>query len=187
MAALNYRPSDWFWFIGGDTNNVWSSARAMLVPATDADYVAWLDFGNRPANAATMSDVEATLAIAFPAGTPRSYSADQRYRKASGGVVISSLSAVPFLTDPVSRNTVNSAYDYALANAGVVVQWKLADGVTFIPLDKNKITSVMNTIAGFVQSCFTCESQMSAGITAGTITTLAQIDAAFAAISNVFP
>ena len=41
-TALNYRPSDWYWFIGGDTSNVWSSARAMLVPATDADYVAWL-------------------------------------------------------------------------------------------------------------------------------------------------
>ena len=132
-SATVYRERDLvLWFIGGDTANVWSSARAMLVPTTDPDYVTWLDSGNQPANAAIMSDVEATLAITFPVGTPRTYAADQRYRKASGGVVISSLSAVPFLTDPVSRNTANSAYDYALANAGVVVQWKLADGVTFI-------------------------------------------------------
>ena len=53
--------------------------------------------------------VEATLAIVFPPGTPRTYAADQRYRKASGGVIVTSLSAVPFLSDPVSRNTVNSA------------------------------------------------------------------------------
>jgi hypothetical protein len=38
-----------------------------------------------------------------------------------------------------------------------------------------------------VQTCFSCESTTLAGITGGTITSLAQIDAAFAAISNVLP
>ena len=67
-------------------------------------------------------------------------------------------------------------------------EWKLADGVTFIPLDKTQDAHAVQEMSRrFVQSCFTCESQMSAGITDGTITTLAQIDAAFAAISNVFP
>ena len=117
-TALNYRPSDWYWFIGGNTDNVWSSARAMLVPATDAAYVAWAAAGYQPSNAATMADLEATLALVFPAGTPRTYAADQRYRKASGGVIITSLSPIPFLSDPVARNTVNSAHDYLRCEKG---------------------------------------------------------------------
>ena len=111
----------------------------MLVPATDADYVAWLDAGNQPANAATMADLEATLAIAFPAGTPRTYAADQRYRKASGGVIITSLSAVPFLTDPVSRNTVNSAYDYMIAKGtGTSIAMEDVGRRTFITLTRRR-------------------------------------------------
>jgi hypothetical protein len=42
-------------------------------------------------------------------------------------------------------------------------------------------------MATFVQSCFTCESNTATGITGGSITTHAQVDAAFAAISNTFP
>ena len=71
--------------------------------------------GYQPANAATMADLEATLALAFPAGNAAHLCRRPRYRKASGGVVITSLSPIPFLSDPVSRNTVNSAYDYAIA------------------------------------------------------------------------
>jgi hypothetical protein len=40
-------------------------------------------------------------------------------------------------------------------------------------------------MATFVQACFTCESNTLTAINGGSITTLAQIDAAFAAISNV--
>ena len=40
-------------------------------------------------------------------------------------------------------------------------------------------------MATFVQACFTCESTTLASINGGTITGLAAIDAAYAAVSNV--
>lgn len=183
-TALNYQPSNWYWIIGADTGNVWSSARAMLVPTTDPDYVAWSGLGLQPLTMASMADLEATLANTYPPGTPRTYAADQRYRKASGSVIITSLSDVPFLSDPVSRNTIARAHDYAVANPGHITDWKLADGVTFIKLDEPQLAHAVQQIATFVQACFSCESTLSAGITDGSITMLAQIDAAFAAISN---
>ena len=132
-------------------------------------------------------DLEATLALVFPPGTPRAYAADARYRKASGGMIITSLSAVPFFTDPLSRNTVNSAWDYMNAKGtGNSIDWKMSDG-SFILLSTTQMNIVMNDMSVFVQSCFTCEANLNAGITDGSITTLAQIDAAFRAISNVFP
>ena len=115
------------------------------------------------------------------------YTANARYNHASGGVVVTSLGgSVPFLSDPQSRNTVNSAYDYMILKGTGTVQWKLSDG-TFVTLDKTKVTTLMNDMAGFVQSCFATEASTMASIGGGTITTQAQIDAAFAAISNVFP
>jgi hypothetical protein len=184
---MYYQPSNWYWTIGADTGNVWSSARAMLVPISDPGYVAWQGPDGRvPPNMATMADLEDTLRQVFPAGTPKTYAADLRYRKASGGVIISSLSPAAFYTDPVSRNTIDSAHNYAVANPGVTTQWKMSDG-TFIQVDEAKLLTMVNTVAGFVQACFTCESNMVTGINGGSITTLAQIDAAFAAISNVYP
>ena len=39
---ISYNISNWYWVIGGDQANVWSSTRAALVPVDDTDYVAWL-------------------------------------------------------------------------------------------------------------------------------------------------
>jgi hypothetical protein len=178
-----YNPSDWYWVIGGDAANVWSSKRAMLVPVGDTTYVAWLAEAGGASPLATMQELYTVLAAQYPAGSLQSYNPDARYRKASGGVTIA---GNPYLTDPVSRNTVSSAHDYAVANPGHVTDWKLADG-TFIQLTEAQLAHVLQEMATFVQSCFTCESTNAAAIAGGTMTTIAQIDAAYAAISNTFP
>lgn len=36
-----YNPLDWYWFVGGNTSQVYSSARAEYVPVSDTTYVAW--------------------------------------------------------------------------------------------------------------------------------------------------
>lgn len=187
VAAVQYAPQNWYWFIGADTNNVWSSARATLVPTSDQAYTDWTNAspGNLARSVATMADVENILRGTYPPGTPKTYAADVRYRKASGGVIIQSLSPALFLTDAVSRNTMGSALSYAKDNPGATMHWKMSDG-TFITVVEADLLKMVNTTAGFVQSCFTCEGDMVAGIDGSTITTLAQIDAAFAAISNVF-
>jgi hypothetical protein len=197
--------ANWYWFVGNNQGNVYSSASNSYVPpATDSGYLAW-----KAANYTVIITDEPTLwtsymSVVLPAwlynGTTfsqpaagaytkvqlASYSANARYNHASGGVIITSLSPVSFLSDPVSRNTMASALDYANAHTGSTVHWKMSDG-TFITLNQTQLTTLVNDVAGFVQSCFTCESNTATSINAGTITTLAAIDSAYTAISNVFP
>jgi hypothetical protein len=176
--------ANWYWIIGGDASNVWSSARAMLVPANDADYVAW---GRTPTPIDTMASLYDVFAAQYPAGSLHTYNADARYRRASGGVTITTISAVPFQSDAQSRNTVNSAYDYSQAQGtNWTINWKMQDG-SFVVLSKGSLATLMNNMAQFVQACFACEYSNQTAIDGGTITTLAQIDAAFAAVKNVFP
>ena len=180
-------PSDWYWI--ADDGRVYSSARQVVVDTNDAGYIAWsqstrptvwprdLD-GNQTDDA--LQDVLTPYNLFVDLAT---YAAFSRFNLASGGMTIA---GHPYLTDPVSRNTVGSANDYAVANPGHITDWKLADG-TFIQLDQAELAHVLQQMATFVQSCFTCESTTLTAINGGTITTQAQVDAAFAAISNVFP
>jgi hypothetical protein len=208
MQQVLFNAADWYWFVGGDQVNVYASKRNIYVDSTtDTDYQAWVGIIGGPAiSIGTEAEIwpslqaQAVLPDWMFDGTTFSqpadgvytktqlsaYSANARYAHASGGVIISSLSPVSFLSDPVSRNTMASALDYVTAHSGTIVQWKMSDG-TFIAVDHTALTTMVNDVAGFVQGCFTCESNTAASINAGTITTLAAIDSAYAAISNVFP
>ena len=188
----SFNAYNWYWL--ADDGRLFCSAKQAIVDASDADYVAW-SVSNGPTPWPRDTTGNQTVAALQDVLTPynlyvdlTAYTANARYEHASDGVVVTSLGgAVPFLSDPLSRNTVNSAYDFMTQKGGgYTVQWKLSDG-TFITLNVAQMTTLMNAMATFVQSCFTCESTTVAGIVGGTITTQAQIDAAFAAISNVFP
>jgi hypothetical protein len=183
-------PTNWYWL--ADDGRLFSSASETLVAADDPAYVAWDatydatpwpvdDAGNQ-----TNASLQAVLTPYDIFCDLTAYSAYARYNHASGGVKITSLSAVPFLTDPTSRNTVNSAYQYAVANPAHITHWKMSDG-SFVQLNNTQIATVNNDITDFVQKCFNCESTTLTGIDGGTITTMAQIDSAYAAISNVYP
>jgi hypothetical protein len=180
-------PFDHFWL--ADDGRVYGSAKQIVSDTNDPDYVAWTQ-----RNVATVWPSDGagnqTNAALQEVLTPYSlfvdlaaYAAYVRYNHASGGVTIA---GQPYFTDPVARNTVGSAHDYAVANPGHITDWKLADG-TFTQLNETQLAHVLQEIATFVQACFTCESTTLNGINGGTITTKAEIDAAFAAISNVFP
>ena len=183
-------PYDWYWL--ADDGRVFSSARQIIVDASDPDYSAWSGTATAWPRDAAGDQTNAALQDVL---TPYNlfvdliaYTAYARFNHASGGVIVTSLGgAVPFLSDITSRNTINSAYDFMTQKGGgYTVQWKLSDG-TFITLSVTGITTLMNAVATFVQSCFSCESTTVGSINGGTITTQAQVDAAFAAISNVFP
>ena len=155
---------------------------------TDADYIALARAAIRRYAMATRHSNQTNAALQqvltpydIWIGSTSYNAASLRYNKASGGCTIG---GKPYLTDPVSRNTDGSAHDYAVANPGHITDWKLADG-TFIQLDEAGLAHALQVMATFVQDCFTCESNTLTSINGGTITTLAQIDAAFAAISNV--
>ena len=177
-----YKPSDWYWFIGADTENVWSSARAMSVPISDPDYVLWSEVNPISPTLATMAELEDTLRVSYPRGTLPTYTAHVRQQTGGGGIVVNGL---PFATDALTLGSLNSAYIYTQAKTASTFSWKLPDG-SFITLDMADIAALQNAANEFWQNCFTCEDTTLTGIEGGTITTHAQIDAAFAAISNTF-
>jgi hypothetical protein len=175
----------WYWLVGSDTSQVWASGQAKYVPVNDPDYVAWYE-GNRPSEAATMRDLELIFAEQYPRGSLQTYSADVRYRKATGGVVVTGITSVPFASDLPTRNSLANAYEYIKATPGNTVSWKLSDG-SFVIMNEAALRDATVAMATFVETCFTCESTTRAAIDAGTITTHDQVDAAYATISNVYP
>ena len=52
-----YAPGDWYWIVGGDTGQAFSSKRGGYVGLADSEYVAWVAAGNW----ATRIDTEAAL------------------------------------------------------------------------------------------------------------------------------
>jgi hypothetical protein len=186
-----YDPYDWFWL--ADDGRIFASARQIVVDNTDAAYIDWTSAGNVathwPRDTSDMQTVATLQAVLTPFNLfidLAAYAAYARSNHASGGFTITTISTVPFLTDPTSRNTINSAFQYAQANPAHITNWKMSNG-SFIALSNTQMATVNNDITTFVQSCFTCEGTTVSGIIGGTITTHAQVDAAFAAISNVVP
>lgn len=55
MSSFN--PSNWYWYVGGNQTQAYSSASGNYVPSTDVTFQAWLAAGNIPTNI----DTEANL------------------------------------------------------------------------------------------------------------------------------
>jgi len=193
-----------FWAIGGSTTEVYSSNSNTMVPVDDASYVSWLVFNQRPTPItdeqelagvlhANGSQLPAWLLATEPTfiqPTPDTYSKDQlasyaaeaRRQKMQGDIVVNGL---PFSTDPLTYGSLNSAFIFTQAKTGDTFSWKLPDG-SFITLNKADIEALHNASNTFAQDCFKCEDETLTAIEGGTITDLAGVDAAFAAIPNSF-
>lgn len=176
-----FNPRMWFWFVGGDETKVFSSATGNYVPLTDPNY---LKFANdmRPTNIASEDELIDVLAEQAPdvvVTTQKglmAYAARKRYAKEVGGTVVNS---VAYPSDRETQAKFVSAVVMAQLNTSATFQWKVADG-TFVSLDAAGLITVASAVGAFVQTCFAAESTVVAGIKAGTTTTAAQIDAAFA-------
>lgn len=196
--AILFNPADWYWAVAGSSTQVYSSARNIYVPLADSDYVKWLTT-HMIGSIATEAEIWPYVSVvprslpswlfngtsfaqpalnAYTKGQLAGYNADARWRAETAGAVCA---GVPLRTDRLSQSQRDATYTYFALVPGATVQWKLPDG-TFMTLDQATLDDQMKDTAGYVQDCFTCEKQTLDGITAGTITTLAQIDAAFAAI-----
>jgi hypothetical protein len=171
-----YLVSDWYWIVGGDAANVWSSARAMSVPVSDADYTAWLVANSNPSPIATMADLHALLAAQYPPGSLETYCVFKRWQKEQGGITLTS--GMPIATDDRAQAKINGVRLAILDAPGGTTQWHAADG-TYWPLDVAAITAMSNELQAHINNCFTISSDTMAAIAGGTITTLTQIDSAF--------
>lgn len=67
---MAYTASNWYWIVGGITNQVFSSKVKAYVPAADAGYVAWLAQNNSPTKIATEEELFDVLAEQAPECLP---------------------------------------------------------------------------------------------------------------------
>lgn len=189
-----FNPRDWYWAVAGDTTEVYSSARNLYVAVADPAYLDWLANNVRP----TPIDAESSIwyylqdwrpswlfdgaTFAQPAADSytkaqlSAYAAAKRYDKEVGGTTVNGHA---YLSDRETQAKLTAAVLLCQVNPSATIKWKLADG-SFIDLDAAGMTAVASAVGAFVQACFATEASVTAAIAAGTTTTLAQVDAAFA-------
>jgi hypothetical protein len=52
---------DAYWFVAGDTSQVWSTAQVAYVPVTDPAYLAWLEAGHETIEVISEDELSKTL------------------------------------------------------------------------------------------------------------------------------
>lgn len=108
------------------------------------------------------------------------YAAARRFAVETGGIAVN---GAPVATDRGSQAMIANALSYVTASGAASVSYKSPAG--FITLSADQVKEVGLAIGAHVQACFAAEDTIDAGIHASppTVTTLAQIDAAFAAVT----
>lgn len=104
------------------------------------------------------------------------YAADKRWRVEVGGTVVG---GVPISTDDRSKIMIMGARVAAAADAGWTTVWHGADGQTY-PINATQMIAISDAVEAHVNATFATFASVKADIDAGDITTLAEIDAAFA-------
>ncbi len=179
-----YTPRDWYW--RAEDGRIFASARSALVPIDDVDLAAFLARGGTcttwprdDSGAQTTASLQEVLGSYSIFADLAAYAASARYAKETGGIIVN---WVKLATDRESQALITGAWATAQINPQVTIQWKGSDG-TFTALNAASITAVASAVTAHVQACFAAEAQVDAAITAGTITTMAEVDAAFAAVT----
>jgi len=190
MSITTQFPLGWYWL--ASDGRVYSAAAQNIVTTADAGYTEFLASGSGPTpwprdNSGAQTD-EALLEVIGAYGLSISaaaalvaYAASARFAKETGGITIS---GSPVQTDRSSQAQLTGAYAYVQVVPAAVIQWKQADG-SFVSLNATAIAAVATAVAAHVQACFAEEATLVAAINAvpPTVTSKAQIDAAFAAIT----
>ncbi|MGB3900443.1 MAG: DUF4376 domain-containing protein [Mesorhizobium sp.] len=101
------------------------------------------------------------------------YAADKRWQVETGGITIN---GATIDTSRDSQSMIIGAYAYSQANLAQTIMFKAASG--WVTLDAATMAAIATAVGAHVQACFACEAAVQAAITAGTITTTAEIDAA---------
>ena len=171
-----YEAKNWYWRIGEDEQNVWSSASAGLVSTQDETYLAWLAAGGGPTPISSLEELAAVLAVQYPGGMLLTYAAAKRYDKEVGGILVG---GVPIATDDRSKQMITGARIAADADPEFSTPWVGSDGQVY-PLTSQQIVGISNAMLMHVAACFATFATVSDGIAGQSITTREQIDAAFA-------
>lgn len=104
------------------------------------------------------------------------YAASKRFKVETGGITVSGQTID---TSRDSQSMITGAYTYSQAHPSETIKFKAVSG--WVELDAATLAAIATAVGAHVQACFAKEASVDAKITAGTITTAAQIDAFFTA------
>lgn len=104
------------------------------------------------------------------------YAADFRWRLEIGGIVVAGVSVA---TDDRAKVMITGARVAAMADPDWSTIWHGADGGSY-PVNASAMVAISDAVQAHVNSGFATFASVKAQIGAGTITTTAEIDAAFA-------
>jgi hypothetical protein len=187
--------ADWYWFVGGVTTKVYSSKRNIYVdPATDAAYAAWHQTWT-PANVPTEEDIwyyvkdylplwlwddatqtmSQTAAGVYSKNQLKNYNGSVRYTKVDGGMTAA---GIPVRTDDRSRGFIQGGKALAVTDSSFTTKWLGSDGNTY-PVDAATMISMADTVGDHTNNCYIVFDQNNIAIGNGSVTTTAQIDAAY--------
>jgi hypothetical protein len=206
LAPTAFDARDWYWQIVQDIHemkaapatSVYSSKRNIYVdPATDADYIAWRDATTcepnkahnesgiwyhvkdfKPAwlyDGATFSQPSIDKYHAFQLSQ---YSAMKRWETETKGI---KASGVPMKTDDRSKQMIGNARQAAVADSSFTTTWVGSDGNLY-PVNATDMIKMGDAVIGHVDACFDAFANLDPQIRRGAITTLKQIEDAYAGI-----
>lgn len=173
-----FNPGNWYWV--QENGSVFSSAKRKFYAQSNADFKAWLAEGNIPTQYPrdetgnqSEDELAATLLEHGVFIRPKEYAAAKRYTLETGGYVFR---GHRIATDRESRVSISGmALGASLLGDQFSTSWKCADG-SFITLDAADALALATEVMAFVSACFGVESEVSAGIASGDITSIEQVD-----------
>lgn len=117
-----YIVSNWYWIVGDDETQIYSSAMRGFVPAaTDAGYLAWLDEGGRPTRIASLDDLREVLVTQYPAGWALTFPEQQLAKTAEINAACSAAIVGGFASNALGApHTYDSALEDQLNLIGAV-------------------------------------------------------------------
>lgn len=155
------------------------AAAAMLLPEA-ARFACTLGADGR-GTVSVVSGYESALASALAQGLKpllRARAADKRRALIAAGCTVSvSGTPLPTWADAETQSALTSLVVAGGLNAALSTKWKCRDG-TFRTLNLVSINALALGVMAFVDGAFSAEAAAVAAIDAGTMTTLAQVDAA---------
>lgn len=196
-----FNAADWYWRVANDPSKIYSSKRNLYVGPMDADYVAWLVAQGVPsavpiANEGEVynyvKDILPAWAVvpgesfAYPGqnqyskGQLKNYSLTRRVHYENSGMN-STTAGARLRTDDPAKQLLSIAADQARGNPGYMSRSISHDGIT--QFNGGDIVAIEKELADFIEAVFNVYATLDGGITGGTITDLAGIDAAYVAVA----
>jgi hypothetical protein len=175
--------SQWYWL--ADDGRVFSAERAIVVTDEDALYLAFLAEGHIPAGwprdvSGNQTDLSLQVALApFGLGILILKYAEQKLNQRMEAGFLIGADFVP--TDDFNSELLLRARMAVVVDPLWTTPWVDGNG-DIVTLDQTIIMAVSSAMLDFYRDCIQAFVDVKLAINAGTITTTAQVDAAFAAV-----